>query len=258
MQRPTEHTHSNRHATRTLTFFLTLASALTAGSVHAQTGILVQDAVQEKTSSASYLFQKITQYAKQVQQYETQVQQYQQMLTKVMNLGTNFSIAPNTMQEIDAGPLIQATCNGGSSSIVSNLLNQVTSLMNQSITQSQQAICAQIVTTQVDKYNITVDMMNQLHSNIPALQKLTSLTNGFTTAGESSSATAQAAGVANEMATAMNNWKTQVDADDAFISSLQGMQSTLGHAAMQGNPSLLGNAVQATALTAAFSYQPSL
>lgn len=258
MQCPAEYIYSNRRAPRTPAFALILVSALAAGSVHAQTGILVQDAKQESTSQLAYTFQKITQYAKQVQQYETQVQQYQQMLTKVMNLGTNFSIAPNTMQEIEAAPLIQATCSGGSSSIVSNLLNQVTSLMNQSITQSQQAICAQIVTTQVDKYNITVDMMNQLHSNIPALQKLTSITNSFSTPGESSSATAQAAGVANEMATAMNNWKTQMDADDAFIGSLQGMQSTLGHAAMSGNPSLLGNAVQATALTAAFSYQPSL
>jgi hypothetical protein len=238
---------------------LSVVTALFASPIAAQVLVTDQQSIlNNQTGFASQLAKTIDQYTQQVESYATQVQQYQQMLTKVMNLGTNFSLTPNTMQEIDAGPLIRANCNDSSSSVVSNLLNQVTSLMNQSITQSQQAICTQIITTQVDKYNITVGMMNQIQSNIPALQKLDDLTNGFTNAGESSAATAQAAGVANQMTTAMSNWRTRMDADDAFISSLQSMQSTLGQAAMRAKPSLTGEAVQAGVLTAAFSYQPSL
>ncbi|MBD8899998.1 hypothetical protein [Rhodanobacter sp. DHG33] len=209
-------------------------------------------------SALSYAKQAL-QYAQQVQQYATQVQQYEQMLTKVMNLGTNFSILPNTMQPIDADSLIQANCNSSAGSIVGNLLNSVTSLINQSsITRNQQLICAAIINTQVDKYNRTVEMMNQLDSNIPAVQKFTSLANTFSNLGESSSATTQINSYSAQLADAMSQWKTQMDADDAYISSLQSMQSTLGQTALKAKPDLIGQAVQATALTAAFSYQPSL
>lgn len=243
---------TKRHAFHKAALALAATSALASSVANAQTGVLVQD-VKSEVEQHAQTAKQIEQYIKQGQQYMTQLQQYEQMFTKVMNLGTNFSIMPNTMQEIDAGPLIAANCNSGQISIVGSLLNQVTSLMNQSTAQSQQAICAQIVTTQVHEYNITVDMVNQIQSNIPALQKLSSLTSTFSTPGESSSATTQAAGIANDMAAAMNTWKTNKEADDAILQSLQGMQSTLAQGAMRGNPSLMGDAVQAAALTAAFS-----
>jgi len=131
-------------------------------------------------------------------------------------------------------------------------------MVSQPITQQQQQVCAQIVTAQVDQYNTTVQMMNQIQSNIPALQKVTELTSGFSNMGESSSATAQANNYSTQLVTAMNNYKAHMDADATLISALQSMQSSLGQAAMKGNSSLVGNAVQAAALTAAFSYQPSL
>lgn len=207
-----------------------------------------------KAGFASQLAKTVQQYSQQVQSYMTQVQQYQQMLTTVTNLGTNLSITPNTMSKINAGPLIQANCGNDSSGIVGNLLNQVTSLVNQSIAKSQQAICAQIISTQVDKYNITADIANQLQSNIPALEKLQNISTTFTNAGQSSSATTQAANVAAQMAAAMNNWKTRIDADDATIKSLQDVQSTLAQTSLRGT-SLQGEAVQAAALTAAFTIQ---
>lgn len=240
---------------------LSVAATLSASPVAAQVLVTDQQSiVNNKGGFASQLAKTVQQYAQQVQSYATQVQQYEQMLTKVMNLNTNFSLTPNTMQQMDAGPLIQANCSSSSAStIAGNLLNSVTSLINQSsITQSQQTICAAIITTQVDKYNTTVQMMDQIQSNVPAVQTFTNLANTFSNLGQSSSATTQINSYSGQLTTAMSNWKAHMDADDAYIGSLQSMQSTLGQSALKAKPDLVGQAVQAAALTAAFSYQPSL
>jgi hypothetical protein len=249
-----------RSAFRKTALALVTGTILAAGAVHAQSvGVMTQDLKSELEEHAQTVKQ-IDQYIKQGQQYTTQLQQYEQMLTKVENLGTNFQLLPNSMSRIeDPDPLIQANCNSGSSgSIVGNLLNNVTSLINQSIAKSQQQICAQIVTTQVNKYNATVDMVGVLFANTSSLKTLSDVTSKFTNAGESSAATTQAAGYSNEMATRMNEWAATVKADDAIISSLRDMQSTMARAAMNAKPSLGGEAVQAAVLTAAFTYHPSL
>jgi hypothetical protein len=240
------------------TIFAILAASISVtGSVHAQTGVLTQDLKSELEEHAQTLKQ-IDEYVKQGMQYETQLQQYQQMMTKVENLGSNFQLLPNSLGEIDASPLIQANCNAGSSSMVGGLLNNVTSLLAQPLAKNQQAICAEIVTTQVDKYNSTVEMLKTLSTNTSALQTLSSLTSTFTTAGESSAAATQAAGLGTEMAARMDAWGAHMKADEAILSSLQDMQSTLARQAMNAKPSMEGDAVQAAVLTAAFSYHPSL
>ena len=253
MQRPT----TRRAFHRTTVAFVT-AMMLATGAARAQSvGVLTSDLKSEMEEHAQTLKQ-IDQYLKQGLQYEKQIQQYEQMLTKVVNLGTNFHILPNTLTKIDGEPLVEANCNSASGSIVGNLLNNVTSLLTQSVAQSQQQICAQIITTQVDKYNSTVDMLQSLSSNTSALQKLSDAASTITNAGEISSATTQAAGYNSLMATEVNNWEAHMKADDAIISSLQDMQSTLARQAMNAKPDLGGEAVQAAVLTTAFTYHPSL
>ena len=170
-----------------LTIGLTIAAVVTTSPVAAQ--ILVTDGASISANNAGFgaqLAKTIQQYAQQVQSYATQVQQYEQMLTKVMNLGTDFSIMPNTMTEMDAGPLIQANCSSNNGSIIGNFVSQITtSLMSQSVVKSQQQICAAIITTQVDKYNTTVRMMKQIQSNLPAVQKFTDLASSFSNLGRS-------------------------------------------------------------------------
>lgn len=234
---------------------LSAAATLFASTATAQ--VLVTDSASITANNAGFasqLAKTVEQYAQQVQSYATQVQQYEQMLTKVMNLGTDFSITPNTMTEMDAGPLIQANCNSNTGSIIGNFVNQITtSLMSQSVVKSQQQICAAIITTQVDKYNTTVQMMNQIQSNIPAVQSFTNFANTFSNLGQSSSATTQINSYSGQLATAMNNWKTHMDADDAYIASLQQMQGILAKKALNGSNSVLGDVVQAGTFAAAFN-----
>jgi len=239
----------------TITVTAALACALMAGSATAQVFVTDKASITSNEKGfASQLAKTIDQFKQQVQSYETQVQQYQQMLTKVMNLGTDFSITPNTMTEMDAGPLIQANCSSNTGSIIGNFVNQITtSLMSQSVVKSQQQICAAIITTQVDKYNTTVQMMQQIQSNLPAVQKFTDLANGFSNMGESSSATTQISSYSGQLSTSMSNWKAHMDADDAYIASLQQMQGVLAKKALNGSNSILGNVVQAGAFAAAFN-----
>jgi|GEM_PF-989039 len=240
---------------------LAMAASLFAGTTQAQ--VLVTDSTAIAASEEGFksqLAQTVAQYtkqglqyAKQIEQYTTQLQQYQQMLTKVMNLGTNFSIRPNTMTEMDAGPLIQANCGTNTGSVIGNIVNKfTTSLMSQSVVSSQQQICAAIITTQVDKYNSTIQMMQQIQSNLSAVQKFVDLANSFRNMGESSSAATQIDSYSGQLSTAMSDWKARMDADDAYISSLQQMQGVLAKKALKGNPSILGNAVQAATFAAAF------
>lgn len=246
-----------RSAVRKTTFAF-FAATILVGAVHAQSvGVLTSDLKSELEEHAQTLKQ-IDQYIKQGLQYEKQIQQYEQMLTKVVNLGTNFHILPSPLTKLDSGPLVQANCNGSTGSLVTNLLAQVSSMLTQPLAESQRQICEQIVNTQVDKYNATVDMLQSISANTSALQKLSNATSTFTNAGESSSATTQAANYSTQMATEMNDWEATMKADDTILSSLQDMQSTLARQAMNARPDMAAEAVQAAALTAAFTYHPSL
>jgi hypothetical protein len=234
---------------------LSAAATIFTSPVAAQ--ILVTDGASITANNAGFaaqLAKTIDQFRQQVQAYETQVQQYQQMLTKVMNLGTDFSIMPNTMTEMDADPLVQANCSNNTGSIIGNFVNQITtSLMSQSVVKSQQQICAAIITTQVDKYNTTVQMMQQIQSNLPAVQKFTDLASSFSNMGESSSATTQINSYSGQLSTAMSNWKAHMDADDAYIASLQQMQGVLAKKALNGSNNILGDVVQAGTFATAFN-----
>lgn len=234
---------------------LALLAGLCTYSANAQVLVVDPNSIaNNRAGFASQLAKTIQQYAQQVQSYATQVQQYEQMLTKAMNLGTDFSIAPSTMTEMDAGPLIQANCNSNTGSIIGNFVNQITtSLMSQSVVESQQQICAAIITTQVDKYNTTVKMMQQIQSNLPAVQKFTDLADNFSNMGESSSATTQISSYSGQLSTSMSNWKAHMNADDAYIASLQQMQGVLAKKALNGSNNTLGNVVQAGAFAAAFN-----
>jgi len=200
--------------------------------------------------------QQIEQYTKQIQQYELQLQQYQQMLSSIPNIGNNVSLAPNQLEHVtNIDALIQGKCSGTSSmgGLVSTVMNSMSSLMDQSITQTQQVICERIVTTQIKKYNETVDMLNKLHDQYgDQFQQLDSLFGSGSSMGDTERASGQAQKYSDALATEMSNWQARMKADDAVIETLQNQQSILGHVALKGSSTPLGNVIQATTFAAAF------
>lgn len=248
------------HPTIRATYPGRLATVLLVGlfSFSASAQVWVTDTegnIANKAGFAKQLEQSVADYARQAQQLYQETQTALQLVSSVQGLASNMSLLPNQMQQItDASPLIQANCAGsGSGGIVGDLLNQVTSLVNQSIMQRQQQICAAIVQTQVDKYNLTVQMTQRLGGYSDYFNKVEGIINSAKTLGDANSANNEAQKYDSAMNTEMNDFQTQIKAKDAMISSLQDMQSTLAQSTMRGGTSLLGNAVQAAALTTAFT-----
>lgn len=245
---------------------ITLTAALLslfAGTVHAQ--VLVTDSTAISTSQEGFksqLAQTVEQYtkqgmqyAKQLEQYETQLQQYEQLVMKVQGLGTNVSIIPNHLQQInDPAALIAQNCPGPSGgSVVGSVVTSIASAFSpgDSITKSQQTICANIVTLQVDKYNKTVIILNELNKFGGTLQQLNDLANQVNNVGNASNTTTQAETISATMARSMSDWQTSVAGDDRLIEALNQQQQILAKVALNGSP--LGNVVQGGAFALAFS-----
>ena len=233
---------------------MTVACISFGGNAMAQ-GVMVNDPTAIGKLISQYAKQ-IEQFKKQVEQYTLQLQQYQQMLSSIQNISNGVSLAPNQLQHVtNADALIRGKCSGNSSpaGLVSALMNSMSSLMNQSITQTQETICGQIVTTQIKKYNETVDMLNRLHDEYGnQLRQLEHMAGKVNTQADSGRASTQVQKYSDAIATEMGNWQARMKADDAVIETLQNQQSILGHVALNGSSTPLGNVIQATTFAAAF------
>lgn len=248
-----------KHATARRNYFAHAAIvagiiAIASGNANAQVAVI--DAPAEQSANAAVLKQ-IDQYVMQGKQFEEQVLQYEQMVTSLTDLNLK-DLTPNTpLQPIgDPTSLIQAKCSGGSSSPIGSLMTSLTSLVGGPMNQSQQAICAQIVTTQVDKYNKTVDMLNTLNSYTTSLNTLQKAINAIKLMGQSSSANSQASGYSAQLQTQMSDWESQMQADDAIIKTLEDQQSLLTQIALNGNggsSSILSDALPDTSFQTALN-----
>ena len=188
---------------------------LLVGSVHAQ--VIVSDPILEGQSSTSNATQAL-QWGKQVDQYLQEVQQYQALLMTVEGLGSDITLTPNTLQKItDTSALITQNCPGATG--VTGIISSITGInLGDPILTSQRTICANIVTVEVDEYNRTVDVINQLQGYSQTLQKLNQLAATVQSLGNNSAATVQATTfndtilqtiISNLIATLFNIWVHQ-------------------------------------------------
>jgi hypothetical protein len=239
-----------------LALSLSVAVVMWAGDVSAQ--ILVYDQTNTTANQqgfASQLAKTIDQYTTQLKEYATQLQQYQQMLSSVTSLSNGLSLQTNQLQPVtDVASLIQGKCSDSSSAggLVSSVMNSMSSLMTQNISQTQKMICAQIVTVQVDKYNKTVAMLNKMNGYGSQFQQLESIARAADTLADTGRTSAQVEKYTSAVTTEMANWQAEMKANDAVIATLQDQQAILGHIALKGSPTLLGTVVQATTFAAAF------
>lgn len=243
------HSYRNRIA-------LALLIGLCACGAHAQVLVTDSDSIaNNKAGFASQLAKTVDQYAKQLDQYETQLEQYKAILSSIQGLAAGgISLMPNTLQPInDSSSLVQQSCPGaGGGGVLGDLSSIVTSTFSRSITTTQQNICAQIVLAQVDKYNKTIKIINDMQQFGAALKDLTNQITSVTNQGDSNRVSANASVQNQQISADMANWDTQMKADDAVISTLQEQQGILAKVALNGSNTILGNVVQAGAFAAAF------
>jgi hypothetical protein len=247
-----------------LIFGLLLICSLLASNVSAQ--VIVSDPILEgqvtavDTTQTASLAKQVLQYTTQLSQLQQQVSQYEQLLMTVEGLGTNISFGSNQLQPItDYSSLIDQNCpssTGGS--IVSGVVTAIASSISptQSISASQQQLCAQITMVQIDEYNKTISIANLLDTYGGTLQKLNQLANEVHSLGTTSGATTQAATYSASVTSAMSQWQSQVAGDEGIIKALEQQQSVLAKVAMRGQNTILGNVMQAGALAAWFKANP--
>lgn len=233
------------------------ASIATVGTAGAQ--VLVADPASIASNEqgfATQLAKSVEQYAKQVQQCATQLQQYQQLLSSVGSLSSGLSLAPNQLRPVtDTAALTQGKCSGAASptDLVGSLMNSMSSLLTQSIIQTQQALCAQIVTVQIDKYNRTVELLDRLRGYASQFQQVEDIASAISTLADTGRVSTQVQKYASALVTDMGDWQAQMQADEAIIATLQNQQAILSHLALKGSNTVLGNVVQAAAFAAAFN-----
>ncbi|RQR79127.1 hypothetical protein DIE11_17135 [Burkholderia sp. Bp9012] len=218
--------------------------------------MIVSDPVNTSTNDAGFaaqLAKTVEQYAIQIKQFANEVSQYEQMLSSIEGLRSGLSLMPNQLQQItDESSYIEASCPGGSGGIMDTLTSSITSIMGGSIAQQQQIVCANIVHVQIDKYNKTVLVMNQLNDFSSKFTQIENTLAGVTTMADTGRAANQAADYHNAVSTQMSDWQAQMQADDARIGALQSIQDALAKKALRGSNTVLGNLVQAAALKGAF------
>ena len=220
------------------------------GSVHAQ--VIVSDPLLEGNTTAANTTQNL-QWAKQIDQYIQQVQQYTSTLMTLEGLGNSITMTPTQLSKItDANSLIQQNCPGAPG--ITGIISSITGInLGDKILASQASICANITLVEVDEYNRTVDVVNQMQGYAATAQKLNQLAAAYQEPGNIAAAMEQSTTFNGTILKTMQDWQTSISADEALIKALQQQQQVLAHVALKGSNTILGNLVQAAALKAAFT-----
>lgn len=257
MNRKAPHAHTPYRLHRAaLAAGILLACVSMAGNVSAQAaggGVVTTDP--GALAKLIDQFEKqVQQYAEQVKQYELQLQQYQQMLITIQNLGSNITIH-NTPQHLDQNQLAQMECGNGGAGASGLLGSLFGSLLapESPFVQKQQEICQQIVAIKVAKYNDTSDMMKRMNYYANLVNKTEESRNsvGSSNNGDLSANSNQVLRNSSELNAEMANWQTQMQSYDTMLKALEGVQSDLAKASLNGNPNLLNASAQAAVLEAA-------
>jgi len=206
-----------------LALFLSSACGLFANAANAQWA--VYDATTNSTAYQGLL--------SNLQQLQTE---YTQLVSSINGLSTGMSLVPNQLQQIsDPSSLISANCQSSSGGGITGIaMNALSSLNSQSITASQQQICATIITTQVDKYNKTVALLNDMGQYNTLFQQIQQVNQAVNTLADAGRANNQTQVYTTAMNTEMSNWHAQMEADDAIISTLQQQQDMLSRVSLNG------------------------
>jgi hypothetical protein len=235
-----------------LAFTLAIMSALFA--THSSAQVVVHDVDNDEVN-----FPKtVVQYGKELDHYKSVIEHYQQQLISLQHM--NFSLpqletAYTRVSEGDASQQAQDQCPGttGNSNPIASLLQLVTPDLGKSLLAEQQKFCQQIVLHRINKYNLTVDMMNRLNGTYT--QNLQSIYNQYVDGGTSQGAMdgskANAEANTTALQTEMTQWQNQIRAEDQVIAYDQYQIQVLSKKALDGNNTILGNVVQMAALKGA-------
>jgi hypothetical protein len=168
-----------------------------------------------------------------------------------------------TLDDSARAKLVDKSCGSGASDSIGNIKSGLGALLstsvdqsqlkNQPVSQSQQQICAGIVATEIDKYNVTVKMLDRAHDYKSTLDILTNSLNSVERAADANLLSSHAQVYSSALDTEIANWRMQMEAYDAMTRTLREQQAMLARIALNGTGSSDGNtggSLLQTALTA--------
>ncbi|GGA22133.1 hypothetical protein GCM10010981_07900 [Dyella nitratireducens] len=212
---------------------LGLALGLTATSASAQTEVVIDPSA--IAQSITNLGEELAQMQKLWQLGQDQLNQLVSTIDGLRNLSPGFSSpALQSISDSQRNDLIRMNCKTTSGGLIGSALDALFS-SSSSIQERQQAICAQIVATQIDKYNLTVEMLKNVEQQSNFFTEIAGIIGNIKSIADSGRIAAHAQSYSNALTTDMANWRTQMDAKDAIIRNLQAQQAVLGRAALNGN-----------------------
>ena len=240
-----------------LTFALCAALGIAPGDARPQ--VVTIDPAHIAKDVANFA-KTMEQYAKEIAQYQAVLQHYQQQLVRFTHMDFALPTMQNDYHEISSGDAADqvaracpSTSGSGVAGAVSGLLQIFTPKANSSILRNQRMICEQIQFRQIDKYNLTVRMMNRLKDYS---KNLKSLQDQMQSGGDSEGAMAGTKGNIELNSSALENemktWDGQINADDQMISYMRSQQSVQAREILNGSNTVLGNVTQAATFAAAF------
>ena len=215
---------------------------LFVGSVHAQ--VIVDAPSTDYTQNLQWL--------KQIDQALQEVKTYESTLMTVEGLGSSLLQTPMNLQRItDANSLIQQNCPGAPG--LTGMISSLTGInLGDKILASQASICANITLVEIDQYNRTVDIVNQMQGYAATAQKLNQLTAIYHNPGDIAAILQQTTTFNTTINKTMQDWSTAMKADEELVEALQKQQQILSRVALKGN-SVVGNLVQVGVLAGALA-----
>ncbi|WP_333679343.1 hypothetical protein [Dyella sp.] len=224
-----------RYSTRLRRCGLALALTLTTSSACAQWAV-IDGANLEANKEGFY-----SQLQQTIHQLETEKLQLEQLISKISGLRFHVDLGKQSLQPVsdaDRDNLVEVNCQNNNGGIIGSAVNALTSsLASHSIRESQQQICAQIVMAQINKYNLTVGMLNKVQGYHSAFDQVSDIIDNVNTLADSGRAATQTQTYSNALTTEMANWRAQIEADDAIIRTLEEQQSMLARTALNGGGS---------------------
>lgn len=241
----------------TLALSIGIATGMAGGPARAQ--VVTIDPAHIAKDVANFA-KTMAQYAKELAHYQAVLLHYQQQLIRLTHMDFSLPTMQNSYNEIspsDARDQVARACPsthaGGAAGAITGLLQIFTPDVNASILDNQRTICEQIKFRQIDKYNLTVKMMNRLKDYSDKLKSLQKQqqdggSSEGSLAGTMSNMQMNSLALDNEMQT----WNGQIRADDQMIDYLQGQKSVQARELLNGSNTIIGNVIQAGAFAAAF------
>ncbi|KJV26031.1 hypothetical protein [Luteibacter yeojuensis] len=233
---------------------LTVAAGFYAMPSRAQW--IVEDPVAIAKSVEEYANQ-LQRWLETAQHYRDQVQFWQDNLTALQSLQFDLLRTQQQFKKVSDDFGVTEACPGASTSLLSgditSALTSVVGNLTGDIASQQNAVCVMIRRTKNQRYNNTVDYLNQVTKQTDTLSKLASMRLNLvgTSPGKTQALQEDTGRFSVNVAQARDSWKTTDEQLAAQIAALQDKQGMLGRQMMNGKTEVLGTVINAAILETA-------